>query len=98
MMSKKILMTAAVALAVLGLHPGRALANRLLYPVTGKVTATPVGHQITINGRTYRIMHGSAAVRQAQQILQGDAVQVVLTAPAGSKTAKVVAIHAVPRR
>ncbi len=84
---------AAVTLAV-GLAPGTARANKLVYDISGEVTAVPIGQSITVNGRTYRIAPGSLAKRQVSDIIQGERVRVILDAPADSKSAQVVAVHA----
>lgn len=94
-MRTRVLITgAALAVAALGLLPGTALANRPVFNLSGTVTTVPVGQQITVNGRTYQIAHGSNAERQVQTIVRGEAVTVVLTAPPNTHAAKVVAIHA----
>ena len=94
-MSKSVLLAAAAVSALaLGLMPGTALANKLVYNVSGEVTAVPVGYSITVNGRTYRIEAGSPAERQVNDIIRGERVQVMLDGPADSRSTKAVAIHA----
>jgi hypothetical protein len=95
---KSRLLTAAVAAAALasGLLPGTALANKMVYNVSGEVTSPPVGQEITVNGQTYQIAPGSAAETQVTQVVQGENVQLVLTGPANSSSTQVVAIHETP--
>lgn len=94
-MSKSVLpAAAAVATLALGLAPGAALANKIIFNVSGEVTAVPIGHSITVNGRTYRIEPGSPAERQVNDIIRGERVQVILDGPAALRATKAVAIHA----
>jgi hypothetical protein len=92
-MSKGVLFAAAATLA-LGLAPGTALANKVIYNVSGEVTTVPIGHSITVNGRTYRIAAGSPAERQVNGVIRGERVQVILDGPVASRSTKAVAIHA----
>lgn len=98
-MSKRVLIAAAaLAAAAFALRPGTALANKPLYNLSGTVTAVPVGQRITINGHSYPIAPGSAAVTQVQQVVQGETVRVTLNGPAGARTSQAVAIHATAGR
>lgn len=98
-MSTRIL-AAAVAAAALafGLEPGTALANKLVYGVSGEVSTPPVGQTITVNGQTYRIASGSLAEKQVNEVGQGESVQLTLNGPPGSRSAQVVSIHELPSR
>lgn len=96
-MNKRVLMAAlATATLALGLQPGIALANRPAYTVSGEVSSPPVNNQITVNGQTYNIAAGSPAVDQADQVVQGENVQIVLNGPPTSSTTEVVAIYETP--
>jgi len=98
-MSTRILMAAAAAGALaLVLQPGPALANKIVYSVSGQITATPVGHQITVAGKAYRIQPGSQADAQLTEVARGESVEVVLDGPPGSRSTRVVAIHDAPSR
>ena len=94
-MSKRVLIAAtALAAAAFALRPGTALANKPLYNLSGTVTEVPVGQHITVDGHSYPIAPGSAAVGQVEQVVQGETVQVTLNGPAGARTTQAVAIHA----
>lgn len=94
-MSRSVLMVAAaIAITALAVHSGVAIASKSLYQFTGKVTAVPVGNRIVVNGHSYLLAAGSAAAKQAQEIVQGETVHVILTAPPNSTAAKVLVIHA----
>lgn len=96
-MNKRVLMAAvATAALALGLQPGTALANKPVYTLSGQVTSPPVNNQITVNGQTFNIAAGSAAVTQATEVVQGENVQIVLTGPPDSSTTEVVAINETP--
>ena len=98
-MSTRILAaTVAAAALAFGLAPGTAWAEKPVFNVSGKVTAVPIGRKITVNGRTYRIAAGSQARKQVNQLARGDTVRVILDGPPGSRSSKVVAIHATPGR
>lgn len=86
------LMAAAAALA---LATAPALANKPVnFTVSGSVTDTPTGAQITVNGHTYRIQSGSSAATEATEVQTGDSVQLRLNGPPDSASTEVVAIHA----
>lgn len=93
-MSTRIL-TAAVAASILAcvLEPGTALASKAYYILSGQVTAPPVGRQIAVNGRTYRIAPGTQAANAVNEVVEGETVQMVFNGPVGSGSSKVVVIH-----
>lgn len=94
-MSTRVLLAAAAAATLaLSLTPGTALANKPVYNVSGKVTAVPIGHKISVNGRTYRVQANSPAERQINDIYRGESVRVDLSGPADARSSKAVAIHA----
>lgn len=93
-MSSRILMAAlATAALALGFAPGAALASKMVYAVSGQVTATPVGSTITVNGASYRIAPGSQAATEVTQVVVGETVQLFFDGPPASTSAQVVVIH-----
>ena len=98
-MNKRVLIEAtALAATAFALRPGTALANKPLFTLSGTVTEVPVGQRITVDGHSYPIAPGSAAVAQVQQVVQGETVQVTLNGPAGARTTQAVAVHATSGR
>lgn len=93
-MSSRVLMAAiATAALTFGFEPGSALANKMVYAVSGQVTSTPVGGRITVDGATYGIEPGSQAATEVAQVVVGETVQLLLDGPPASSSAQVVAIH-----
>ncbi len=67
-----------VLLLATALAPHAAHASRALGTVTGVVTAPPTSERIVVDGRTYRIVPGSAAATERNAVHVGQTVDLVL--------------------
>jgi len=79
---------------ILAVAPGVAHASRALGSVTGVVTAAPTPDRIVVDGRSYRIVPGSAAATERNAVHVGQTVDLVFApqAPNSAGGASVIGV------
>ena len=87
-----------VTALMLLLATGPAWSAKRSETLSGVVTASPVGNEITVNSVTYPVVPSQDADGKLLSLKPGDTVDLILNAPSKQKGTQVISITVHPRQ